>query len=314
MISASGRARVVRLPQKSPPLVPKHVLQLASQLAQEYVALLRRCVVEGEAPSTAAFAIGRKAVGGGLSVLDMARLHHQALLETLPVTLEPKERAQAAKAAEELFLATLTPFESTLLQSTNAALRVSEERYRTLFDNANDIIFTVDLEGNFTSINRAGERLSGYKRSEALAMNFTAVVAPEHAEAARCASQAKLLRDQLDAYQARPPMIAALPNSAAIAIPYFQSRRQANTATDAAAKQAIYAASRSDHRRVYRAAANARIANALATDTPFTERLVHFWANHFAISADKGTASLRNALRLYRESREWSRNARGMRP
>jgi uncharacterized protein (DUF1800 family) len=40
---------------------------------------------------------------------------------------------------------------------------------------------------------------------------------------------------------------------------------------------------------VYRAAVNARIANALATETPFAERLVYFWANHFAISADKVT-------------------------
>jgi len=47
------------------------------------------------------------------------------------------------------------------------------------------------------------------------------------------------LRDQLEAYQARPPTMAALPNSEAIAIPYFQSRRQANRASDAEAKQAI---------------------------------------------------------------------------
>ncbi len=97
------------------------------------------------------------------------------------------------------------------------------------------------------------------------------------------------LRDQLEAYQARPPVIAALPDSEAIAIPYFQNRRQANRASDAEAKQAIYAASRSEHRRVYRTAVNARIAHALTTDTPFAERLVHFWANHFAISADKVT-------------------------
>jgi uncharacterized protein (DUF1800 family) len=31
----------------------------------------------------------------------------------------------------------------------------------------------------------------------------------------------------------------------------------------------------------------ARLSAALATDTPFVERLVHFWANHFAVSADK---------------------------
>jgi uncharacterized protein (DUF1800 family) len=31
----------------------------------------------------------------------------------------------------------------------------------------------------------------------------------------------------------------------------------------------------------------ARMSAALTSDTPFVERLVHFWANHFAVSADK---------------------------
>jgi len=32
---------------------------------------------------------------------------------------------------------------------------------------------------------------------------------------------------------------------------------------------------------------SARLSSALTTTTPFVERLVHFWANHFAVSADK---------------------------
>ena len=42
------------------------------------------------------------------------------------------------------------------------ALRASEERYRELFENANDIIYTRDLAGQFTSINKAGERVTGH--------------------------------------------------------------------------------------------------------------------------------------------------------
>lgn len=42
-------------------------------------------------------------------------------------------------------------------------------------------------------------------------------------------------------------------------------------------------------REPYIAAATARLASALETNTPFPERLVHFWSNHFAISADKQT-------------------------
>src|SRR5688572_14854803 len=37
----------------------------------------------------------------------------------------------------------------------------------------------------------------------------------------------------------------------------------------------------------YVAQTNARHRQAIETDRPFTERLVHFWSNHFAVSADK---------------------------
>lgn len=39
--------------------------------------------------------------------------------------------------------------------------------------------------------------------------------------------------------------------------------------------------------REYQAAVAARTNSALQTTTPFVERLVHFWANHFAVSVDK---------------------------
>ena len=40
-------------------------------------------------------------------------------------------------------------------------------------------------------------------------------------------------------------------------------------------------------RRYYLAQVRARYRTAAATDSPFAERLVHFWSNHFAVSADK---------------------------
>jgi diguanylate cyclase (GGDEF)-like protein/PAS domain S-box-containing protein len=45
-------------------------------------------------------------------------------------------------------------------------LRRSEERYRELFENANDIVYTHDLDGVVTSMNIAGERVSGFSRDE----------------------------------------------------------------------------------------------------------------------------------------------------
>ena len=66
-----------------------------------------------------------------------------------------------------------------------AALRESEERYRELFENANDIVYTHDLKGNFTSLNKTGERVTGYTRAEAVELNMAQVVAPEYLQMAR---------------------------------------------------------------------------------------------------------------------------------
>ena len=60
------------------------------------------------------------------------------------------------------------------------ALQENEQRYRELFENANDIIYTHDLAGNFTSLNRSGEQITGYPREEALQMNIVNVLAPEY--------------------------------------------------------------------------------------------------------------------------------------
>jgi PAS domain S-box-containing protein len=79
-------------------------------------------------------------------------------------------------------------------------LTKSEERYRDMVENAHDIIFSHDLEGNYTSVNRAGERITGYTREEALRMNLTQIVAPEYLEKARQMLARKLADEDLTAY------------------------------------------------------------------------------------------------------------------
>lgn len=51
---------------------------------------------------------------------------------------------------------------------------------------------------------------------------------------------------------------------------------------------AAFNAIRTAYQPHYRAQVLARAQSAALTSRPFTERLVHFWSNHFAVSADKG--------------------------
>ena len=125
------------------------------------------------------------------------------------------------------------------------------------------------------------------------------------------------LIDQFALFDPRPAALADVPTSAAVAselADYQEQRRatrQARSATlprampgvpmagtgagtepantsDDAMKQARRFVRR-QARDDYAALVGARATAALKTPAPFIERMVHFWANHFAVSADKLT-------------------------
>jgi PAS domain S-box-containing protein len=60
------------------------------------------------------------------------------------------------------------------------AIRKSEERYRDLFENANDMIYSHDLDGNFLSANRKAKEIMGYTHEEMLRANIADFVSPDH--------------------------------------------------------------------------------------------------------------------------------------
>jgi PAS domain S-box-containing protein len=56
-----------------------------------------------------------------------------------------------------------------------------KERYRELFENARDMVFTCGLRGHFTSFNKSATEITGYQASEAIGMKLVEIVAPEDA-------------------------------------------------------------------------------------------------------------------------------------
>jgi PAS domain S-box-containing protein len=142
----------------------------------------------------------------GYSLAELKRMNI-AEIDTLPPEQLAQRLAQAASAPRtysnfrhrlasgrmrdvEVFTGPVLVRGRTLLYSiinditerkqAEEALRAAEARYRDLFENANDIIYTHDLLGNFTSINKAAERLTGYARAEIIGTNITQLVAPEY--------------------------------------------------------------------------------------------------------------------------------------
>lgn len=59
------------------------------------------------------------------------------------------------------------------------ALRASEERHRLLADNAQDVIWIMDLDGRFTYVSPSVEKLRGYNAAEAMQQTLQETFTPE---------------------------------------------------------------------------------------------------------------------------------------
>ncbi|HWN11411.1 MAG TPA: PAS domain S-box protein [Pyrinomonadaceae bacterium] len=66
-------------------------------------------------------------------------------------------------------------------------------RYLALMDNADEIIFTHDLEGNCTSMNPAGEQLIGCSQQQWMSQNVSEFISPDHRDVAQ-----KIVKRTLD--------------------------------------------------------------------------------------------------------------------
>jgi len=92
---------------------------------------------------------------------------------------------------------------------------------------------------------------------------------------------------QVDRPQPLPAAVQALPPSAQVLAEFQAVRQQMRQARRDAKDVDPVQQVRNTLAPAYRAQVMARYAAAAKTDAPFHERCVHFWTNHFAVSADK---------------------------
>ena len=84
-----------------------------AELERDYrAAFLRYLPRRDEAALHTGYELGRRAMTNGLSILDLAQVHHKVFLEVLRDT-KPEDLAQVANAASEFYIEVLATYDMT---------------------------------------------------------------------------------------------------------------------------------------------------------------------------------------------------------
>jgi len=90
-----------------------------------------------------------------------------------------------ANGSDEVVYVFCTYREVTDARRSERALHEGRERYRHIIENANEIIYRSDFRGNFTYVNPASIRITGYTEDELIGRHYLELVDPDYREAAQ---------------------------------------------------------------------------------------------------------------------------------
>src|SRR5512142_2382671 len=150
-------------------------------LAGEYTAALRAYLAgAGEAALTRAYEIGRRAASGGVGILELGMIHHDALRDVPPGSAGG---ARAVAMAAQFFAESLSPFEMTLrsyqanarllglsetLAAQNAEIDRAREQLRTILDATTALIYLKDADGRYLFVNGQFEKVFGVESEQVI--------------------------------------------------------------------------------------------------------------------------------------------------
>jgi|GEM_PF-1504000 len=134
----------------------------------------------------------------GLPLFTRERLEAAAELLKMVVSTISTMAYGGASTEEELQQVTyINDLLEAEVKRQTMNLEQVKERYRLLFENAEDVIYTVSAEGILTSINSAIVKVTGYEPSEVIDRHFSEFVAPSDLDRVKASFAAILAGEKM---------------------------------------------------------------------------------------------------------------------